>query len=92
MGNKSIIRIFSEPKELSIIDRAKYITKKQVLISEYLGKNDWYMFDKTLIDIKNTEEITQLFLKRTKKSIAETTVIRDASDNYIDKAPSIDGY
>jgi hypothetical protein len=60
MKDKSLIRLYSEPKELSATDKAKYIVEKQSEISEYLNKYDWYLFDETPVDLKKKENIEQL--------------------------------
>jgi len=92
MTNKRIIRLFIESKKLPIIDRAKYITEKQKAIGEYFGKHDWYLFDKTEIDIRDSEQVTSLFLKRIKKRIEQSTTLKNISDDYVDRTATVDGY
>jgi hypothetical protein len=91
-NNKGIIRLFSEPNRLPIIDRAIYITEKQQAIGKYFDKNDWYLFDKTEIDIRNCEQVTRLLLKRIKKRIEQSTTLKNISDDYIDRTATVDGY
>jgi hypothetical protein len=92
MSEKNIIRLFFEPKALSLIDRARFIVEKQNQIGEFLNKFEWLLFDKTPVDLKLKEEVVQLFLKRMKKRIKADTTIKNIPDDYLDNVLSIDGY
>ncbi|MGZ3759792.1 MAG: Imm52 family immunity protein [Mucilaginibacter sp.] len=92
MEYNDIIRVVSRPQAQSIIERAKYIVQKQSLISAYLNKSDWYLFDKTPVDIRQQEQVSQLILKRIKKRIKAHTTIKDVPDDFLDNVSTIDGF
>ena len=92
MDNNDIIRVTSKPEEQSIIERAKYIVQKQLLISAYLNKFDWYLADKTPVDIRQQEQVSQLILKRIKKRIIKSTTEVYVDDDYMDTVSTTDGF
>lgn len=92
MEYNDIIRVVSKAQQQTIINRSKYIVDKQYLIGSYLNKFDWYLFDKTFIDIRQQEQVSQLLLKRIKKRIKAHTTIKDVSDDFLDSISTIDGF
>jgi len=92
MRQKNIIRIFSEPHELSILDRARYIVNNQSAISNYLGKFAWFLPDKTPVSLASKNELIQLFLDGIRKRIRRHTVLEEIPDDFFDNTSTVDGF